>query len=168
MALCRPVASVDFSIAGVPCHVLITTPTLQHTHFGLMETVVQGQMPLLVKSGLVSGTGLTSFGGRHFRVSAALNAVAVREKWQFPYQRSCATTPQQAKGSSLCLGLCSRSNALPSALVCTAAALGKVTQSRWLPSSVCCSKSWLEICSYVKISLRCDVASDHFVLLTPL
>ena len=70
---------VDFNITEAPHHILITTPTLQHTQFGMIETVMQGQMPLLVKLGLVSGTGSRSFRGRRFCVSAALDALAVRE-----------------------------------------------------------------------------------------
>lgn len=93
---------VDFSITGVPCHILVTAPTPQHTPFGVKESVMQGQMPLLVKSELVLGKGFSSFRGRLFCVSAALNAAAAWEKRQFPYQRSCATTPQRAKGRPVC------------------------------------------------------------------
>jgi len=123
-------------------------------------------MALLDKLGLVSGMGLSSFKGRHFCVTAALDAVAVREKRQFPYKCSCATTPQQAKGTGVCLVLCNRSNALPSALVCTAAMLVKVTQSRWLPGSVYSFESWLAICSYVIILLSLQDCLRSFVLPT--
>ena len=71
-----------------------------------------GQMPLLVKPGLVLGTGFSSFRGQQFCVSAALDAVEGREQWWVPNQGSCTTALQQTKPTYPCLKLCSRSNAL--------------------------------------------------------
>lgn len=76
VSLCRSELRVDFSIPEVPRHILVTTPVPQHTQCGVMETVSQGQTPLLVKSGLVSGTGFSSFRSRHLHVSAAPDTVA--------------------------------------------------------------------------------------------
>lgn len=168
LAFCQ-VLRVVFHTNGAPHHKLITAPSPQNTQFsvvmGNMGMVLQGQMPLLVKSDLVLWTGFCSFTEQQFCVFSSTGCCSRQGTMMSPQPRLLHNSSTADKGNPSMLDAMQQIKRSVQALVCTAAMLGKVTHSPQLPGPVCSPASYLETRLLVYIcytSLDCIYTQQLF------
>lgn len=140
---CCQVLRVIFGTSGAPHHELITTPSPQNTQFGMvMGMVLQGQMPLLIKSCFVDRFLLLH---RTTILCFSSTGCCSRQGTMMSFQPKLLQNSSTAdKGNLSMLDAIQQIKHSLQALVCTAAVLGKVTHSPQLPGSVCSPVSYLE------------------------